>query len=52
MKKINTQRIVIGSSLESVLFASKNNCTLILNKVNPPEIYEAQDALGRVVERS
>ena len=43
MKKINTQRIVIGSSLESVLFASKNNCTLILNKVNPPEIYEAQD---------
>ena len=43
MKKINTQRIVIGSSLESVLFASKSNCTLILNKVNPPEIYEAQD---------
>ena len=34
---------MIGSSLESVLFASKNNCTLILNKISPPEIYEAQD---------
>ena len=43
MKKINTPKIVIGSSLESVLFASRNNCTLILNKISPPEIYEAQD---------
>ena len=34
---------MIGSSLESVLFASRTNCTLILNKVSPPEIYEAED---------
>ena len=43
MKTINTPKIVIGSSLESVLFASRTNCTLILNKVSPPEIYEAED---------
>ena len=43
MKTIRTPRIVIGSSLESVLFASKNDCTLILNKVTPPEIFEAKE---------
>ena len=43
MKTINTPKVVIGSSLESVLFASRNNCTLILNKISPPEIYEAQE---------
>ncbi len=43
MKTINTPRIVIGSSLESVLFASKNNCMLILNKLSPPEIFEAKE---------
>jgi len=37
------QRIVIGSSLESVLFASKNDCSLILNKVSLPEIFEQKE---------
>jgi len=44
MKTISTQRVVIGSSLESVLFASKNDCTLILNKVSPPEIFETKES--------
>ena len=43
MKTINTPKIVIGSSLESVLFASKNNCMLILNKLSPPEIFETKE---------
>lgn len=34
---------MIGCSLESVLFASKNDCTLILNKITPPEIFETKE---------
>jgi len=35
---------VIGSSLESVLFAFENDCTLLLNNPKPPSIYERFEA--------
>lgn len=40
MKKIKTDKVVIGSSLESVIYAFENNCTLLQNEVRPPFVFE------------